>query len=81
MSIPKKDAKPWLAKKALYQVHVLPTKKINYNYYDVTKPNEQFDQFDLLYVPHNIFEGITYKYILTDVDVASRFKITRALTP
>ena len=42
------------------------------------KPNEQH-QFDLLYVPHKVFEGNTYKYILTDVDVASRYKVTRAL--
>ena len=33
----------------------------------------------MLYVPHNIFEGNTYKYILTGVDVASRYKVTRAL--
>ena len=42
------------------------------------KPNEQH-QFDLLYVPHKVFEGNTYKYILTDVDVASRYKVARAL--
>ena len=39
-------------KKKLYQAH------------DVTKPNEQH-QFDLLYIPHNIFEGNTHKYILS----------------
>ena len=42
------------------------------------KPNEQH-QFDLLYVPHKVFAGNTYKYILTDVDVASRYKVARAL--
>ena len=30
-------------------------------------------------MPHNIFEGNTYKYILTGVDVTSRYKSTRAL--
>ena len=44
----------------------------------MTKTNEQH-HFDLLYVPHNVFEGNTYKYILTGVDVASRYKVTRAL--
>ena len=37
----------------------------------MTKPNEQH-QFDLLYSPHNIF-----KYILTDIGVASRYKVAR----
>ena len=44
----------------------------------MTKPNEQH-QFDLLYMPHNLFEGNTYKYILTGIDVASRYKVTRSL--
>ena len=44
----------------------------------MTKPNEQH-QFDLLYMRHNLFEGNTYKDILTDVDVASIYKIARPL--
>ena len=44
----------------------------------MTKPNEQH-QFDLLYMPHNLLEGNTYKYILTGIDVASRYKIARPL--
>ena len=32
----------------------------------------------VLYVPHNVFEGNTYKYILTDVDVALTYKAARA---
>ena len=44
----------------------------------MTKTNEQH-QFDLLYMPHNVFEGNTYKYILTGVDVASRCKVARNL--
>ena len=42
----------------------------------MTKPNEQH-QFALLYMPHNLFEGNTYNYILTGIDVASRYKIAR----
>ena len=42
------------------------------------KPNEQH-QFDLLYMPHNLFEGNTYKYILAGIDVASRYKVVRPL--
>ena len=49
-----------------------------YPHYDVIKPNEQH-QFDLLYMPHNVFEGNTYKYILTGADVASRCKGSKTL--
>ena len=44
----------------------------------MTKPNEQH-QFDLLYVPSNVFGGNTYGHVLTGVDVASRYKVARAL--
>ena len=76
--MPKKDIKSWLAKQALWQVHIPPPKEIHHPHYDVTKPNEQH-QFDLLYMPHNLFEGNTYKYILTGIDVASRYKVARPL--
>ena len=42
----------------------------------MTKPNEHH-QFDVLYMPHNVFEGNTYKYFLTGVDIASRYKAAR----
>ena len=74
----KKDIKSWLAKQELWQVHMAPPKEMNHPYYDVTKPNEQH-QFDILYLPHNIFEGNTYKYILAGIDVASRYKVARPL--
>ena len=44
----------------------------------MTKPNKQH-QIDLLYMPHNVFKGNTYKYILTGIDVASRYKVARPL--
>ena len=77
-SMSKKDIKSWLAKQALWQVHIPPPEEIHHPHYDVTKPNEQH-QFDLLYMPHNLFEGNTYKYILTGIDVASRYKVARTL--
>ena len=48
-------------------------------HYDVTKLNEQ-DQFDLVDMPHNFFEGNTYKYLLFSVDVASRYRVPKPLT-
>ena len=32
-----------------------------------------------LYMPHNLFEGNTYKYILIGIDIASRYKVARPL--
>ena len=72
-SMSKEDIKSWLAKQALP-----PPKEINHPHYDVTKPNEQH-QVDVHYMPHNVFEGNTYKYILTGIDVASRYKFARLL--
>ena len=60
-SMSKKDIKSWLAKQALWPVHIPPPKEIHNPHYDVTKPNEQH-QFHLLYMPHNIFQGNTFKY-------------------
>ncbi|XP_057305404.1 uncharacterized protein LOC130642332 [Hydractinia symbiolongicarpus] len=36
-------------------------------------------QFDLLYMPHDKVYGNAYKYILTGIDVASRYKVARPL--
>ena len=73
-SISKTDIKSWLVKQVLWQVHIPPPKEIHHLYYNVRKPNEQY-QFDLLYMPPNFFKGNTYKYILTGTDVPSRYKV------
>ena len=57
-SISKKDIKPWLPKQALWQVHIPPPKEIHHPIMIWQKPKEQH-QFDLLYMPHNFFEGNT----------------------
>ena len=36
-------------------------------------------QFDLLYVPSDTLYGNKYKYILSEIDVASRYKVARPL--
>ena len=77
-SMLRKYIKSSLAKQGLSRVHIPPPKEINHPHYDVTKPNEQ-DQFDFLYMPHNLCEWNIYKYILTGVDVASRYKVARPL--
>ena len=45
----------------------------------MAKPNEQH-QFDLVHMLHNFFEGNTYKYLLSRVDLASRYRFARPLT-
>ena len=77
-SMSKKDIKSWLAKQAVWKVYIPSPKEIHHPHYDVTKPNEQH-QFNLLYMPHNFFEGNTYKYILTGIGVTSRYKVARPL--
>ena len=79
-SMSKKDIKSWLAKQALSQVHIPPPQEIHHPHYDVTKPNEQH-QIDLLYMPHNLLKGNTYKFILTGIDVACRYKLCGHLKP
>ena len=74
----KKDIKSWLEKQALWQVHIPPPKEIHHLHYDMTKPNGQH-HFNLLYMPHDLFEGNIYKYILKAIDVASRYKVFRPL--
>ena len=51
-SMSKKDIKSWLAKQALWQV---PPPKEILHHHCLTRPNEQH-QFDLPYMPHNLFE-------------------------
>ena len=36
-------------------------------------------QFDIIYVPSDVVFGTEYKYILTGIDVASRYKVARTL--
>ena len=77
-SMSKKGIKSWLAKQSYWQVYIPPPKKINHPHYNKAKSEEQH-QFDLLYMPHNVFERNTYNYILTDIDIASRYKVSRPL--
>ena len=76
--ISRKQVKQWLAKQAMWQVHIPPPKHIIHPHYQVTVPNE-LHQFDLLFMPVDILYGNKYKYVLTGIDVASRYKVARPL--
>ena len=74
----RKHTKSWLAKQALWKLHIPFPKEINHPYYEVTKPNKQH-QFDLVHMPHDFFEENTYKYLLSRVDIASRYRVAKPL--
>ena len=73
-----KAIKTWLARQAFWQVHLPAPKYIERPHYEVTIPN-QVHQFDLLYMPGDKLYGNKYKYILSGIDVASRYKVARPL--
>ena len=73
-----KVVKQWLLKQAFWHVRLPPPKHLDRPHYEVTIPNEMH-QFDLLYMPSDTLYGNKYKYILSGIDVASRYKVARPL--
>ena len=73
-----KKVKLWLAKQALWQVHIPPPKHIYHPHYYVSEVN-QMHQADLLFLPHDKVYQNMYKYVLNVIDVASRYKASRPL--
>ena len=74
-------AKQWLTKQALWQVYLPGPHYIPRPKFDVSTPNA-VHQADLLFLPHDKLPRgkKVYKYALTVVDVASRYKAAEALT-
>ena len=74
-------ARALLTKQALWQVYLPGPRYIPRPKFDVSLPNA-VHQADLLFLPHDrLLRGKKiYKYALTVVDVASRFKAAEALT-
>ena len=73
-----KVVKQWLSKQVFWQVHLPPPKHVDRPHYQVTIPNEMH-QFDLMYMPSDTLYGNKYKYILSGIDVASRYKVARPM--
>ena len=73
-SLKPKVIKQWLSKQAFWQVHLPAPKHVERPHYDITTPND-LHQFDLLYMPGDKLYGNKYKYILSGIDVASRYKV------
>ncbi len=68
-------AREWLSKQAIWQIYLPRPKSIKYGSFDVYVPNE-VHQADILHLPND--NG--YKYALTVVDIATRYKDAEPLT-
>ena len=77
--VPEDVTKEWLKKQAIWQIYLPAPRHIPRPKFDVRAPNE-VHQADLLFLPHDRVGWRTYKYALTVVDVASRYKEAEPLT-
>ena len=77
--VPLDAAKNWLKKQAIWQIYLPAPRHIPRPKFDVQVPNE-VHQADLLFLSHDRVGRKTYKYALTVVDVASRYKEAEPLT-
>ena len=75
------EAKLWLMEQAIWQIYLPVPKNIQRPTFDVELPNA-VHQADLLFLPHDKLPRgrKIFKYALTVVDVASRFKAAEPLT-
>jgi len=74
-------AKKWLIKQALWQIYLPAPRHVPRPKFDVSTPNS-VQEPDLLFLPHDKLPRgrKTYKYALTVVDIASRYKESKPLT-
>ena len=77
--VPEDVAKDWLKKQAIWQIYLPAPRHIPRPKFDVRVPNK-VHQADLPFLPHDRVGRRTYKYALTVVDVASRYKEAEPLT-
>ena len=71
--VSKDAARAWLKRQAAWQIYLPAPRHIPRPKFDVPVPN-QVHQADLLFLPHDKMGRRTYKYALTVVDAASRYK-------
>ena len=79
--VPEETAKKWLIREALWQIFLPAPRRIPQPKFDVPTPNS-VHQADLLFLPHDKLPRgrKVYKYALTIVDMASRYKEAEPLT-
>ena len=76
---PENVVKQWLYKQAIWQIYLPAPRYVPRPKFDVATPNS-VHQADLLFLPHDKLRRKTYKYALTVVDIASRYKEAEPLT-
>src|SRR6218665_2524846 len=67
------DARSWLKMHTVWQIYLSAPRYVPRPMFDEDRPNA-VHQADLLFLPHDRVGRKTYKYALTVVDVASRYK-------
>ena len=77
--VPENVVKQWLYKQAIWQIFLPAPRYVPRPKFDVSTPNS-VHQEDLLFLPHDKLRRKTYKYALTVVDIASRYKEAEPLT-
>ena len=79
--VPEDAAKWWLIKQALWQIYLPSPRHVPRPKFDVATPNS-VHQANLLFLPHDKLPRgrKIYKYALTVVDIASRYKEAEPLT-
>ena len=77
--MPENVVKQWLYKQAIWQIYLPAPRYVPRPKFDVATPNS-VHQVDLLFLPHDKLRRKTYKYALTVVDIASRYKEAEPLT-
>ena len=74
--VTEQQAKEWLKRQAIWQIYLPASQRPKF---DVVMPNE-VHQADLLFLPHDRIGRKAFRYALTVVDVASRYKEAEPLT-
>jgi len=69
----KQEIQEWLDRQPVYQIYKAKPKKIKFPHYTQDKPNHTH-QVDILYLSHDTRGKSKYKYALTVIDIASRYK-------
>ena len=79
--VPENVVKQWLYKQAIWQIYLPAPQYVPRPKFDVATPNS-VHQADLLFLPHDKLPRgrKIYKYALTVVDIASRYKEAEPLT-
>ena len=77
--VTEQQAKDWLKRQAIWQIYLPAPWRVPRPKFDVAVPNE-VHQADLLFLPHDCVRQKTFRFALTVVDVASRYKEAEPLT-